>query len=156
MYRAVYGRAPDADEAKLANEFVVQNIADGDGSSVAESSPWKYGYGNYDEPNKRYKVRVRPLETEEPSMVFDISPTNFLVWTADGKNLLYRELEPSQASNSTVWMQPVLGGEPKPFLNVKPDTIFNVSQSNDGKQTLVVRGKLFTDAVMLTKITQTK
>ena len=110
----------------------------------------------YDEPAKRYKVRVRPLETEEPSPIFDISPTNFLVWTADGKHLLYRKLGPSQASNSTIWMQAVSGGEPKSFLSVKPDSVYNLSQSGDGKQTAVVRGKLLTDAVMLTKITQTK
>ena len=106
----------------------------------------------YDEQNKRYKVRVRPVETDEPSMVFDISPVNVLLWAADGKNLLYREIEPGGDSASTVWMQPLSGGQPKQFLSVKPDMVVNISQSNDGKKTLVVRGKLFTDAVMLTRI----
>jgi hypothetical protein len=68
--------------------------------------------------------------------------------------LLYREIEPSGESNSTVWLQPLNGGEPKPFLRVNPDTIFNVSQSGDGKKTAIVRGKIITDAVLLTRINQ--
>jgi serine/threonine protein kinase len=109
-------------------------------------------YVFYDDANRRYKVRVRPVERDEPSIVFNISPINFLLWTADGKNLLYREVEPSRASSSIVWLQPISGGEPKQFFNVKPDQIFNLSLSSDGKQILAVRGKLLTDAVMLTRI----
>ncbi|HEX8734316.1 MAG TPA: protein kinase, partial [Pyrinomonadaceae bacterium] len=90
----------------------------------------------YDEANKRYRVRVRPIERDESLSVFDITPTNFLLWTPDGKGLLYRENEPSRASSSIVWLQPIAGGEPKQFLSVKPDQIFNLSLSNDGKQIL--------------------
>jgi hypothetical protein len=53
---------------------------------------------------------------------------------------------------STVWIQPLTGGEPKQFLSVKPDRVSNLSQSADGKQTIFVRTKTMTDAVMLTKI----
>jgi protease II len=106
----------------------------------------------YDEQNRRYKVRVRPLETDEPSMVFNISPLNFLLWTTDGKGLLYREIESSAESDSTVWLKMISGGEPKQFLSVKPDNVFNISQSSDGKKTAVVRGRHVPDAVMLTKI----
>jgi dipeptidyl aminopeptidase/acylaminoacyl peptidase len=74
------------------------------------------------------------------------------LWTPDGKGLLYRENDPSRASNSIVWLQPVAGGEPRQFLNVKPEQIFNISPSADGKQFLLVRGKLLTDAVMLTQV----
>jgi serine/threonine protein kinase/WD40 repeat protein len=114
----------------------------------------KVAYVFYDEPSREYKVRVRPFETDEPSTIFDISPTNFLSWTADGKNLLYREIEPSQTSSSTVWRQPLAGGEPKSFLSVSPDEVFNVAQSADGKKTAVVRGRYSSDAVMLTRIKQ--
>jgi eukaryotic-like serine/threonine-protein kinase len=109
-------------------------------------------YAFYDEANRRYKVRVRPVEQAEPSIDFNITPTNFLLWTADGKGLLYRELESSRASSSIVWLQAISGGEPKQFLNVKPEQIFNLSLSRDGKQILVVRGKFLSDAVMLTQI----
>jgi Tol biopolymer transport system component len=70
------------------------------------------------------------------------------------KNLLYREIEPSRESNSTVWLQPLAGGTPKAFLSVHRDAVFNVAQSADGKKTAIVRGRHFSDAVMLTRINQ--
>lgn len=105
----------------------------------------------YDEPNKRYKIRVRPIETAEPSIVFDIFPVSFLIWSRDGKSLLYRNAEGRQPSHSTIWQQFISGGEPKPFLTLKPDYVFSLSLSNDGKQSALVRGRFETDAVMLTK-----
>ena len=106
----------------------------------------------YDAESGRYKVRARPLSAEEPAVVFDITPATFLQWTVDGKGLLYRELDPRRNPGSTVMLQPAAGGEPKPFLSVKSDSVLNVSQSKDGRQTLVVRDKFVTDAVMLTQI----
>lgn len=108
----------------------------------------------YDAAASGYKVRVRPLDAAEPSTVLDIAPVNFLLWTPDGKSLLYREIEPARASSSIVWLQPVAGGEPRQFLSAKPDRIFNLSLSADGKQILIVRGRFLTDAVMLTQIRQ--
>jgi eukaryotic-like serine/threonine-protein kinase len=112
----------------------------------------KLAYAFYDETDRRYKVRVRPVEKEEPFTVLNISPINFLLWSADGKSLLYREIEANQESSSTIWQQPLSGGAPKPFLTNKPDAVFNLSLSNDGKRAAILRGKLETDAVMLTKI----
>jgi serine/threonine protein kinase/WD40 repeat protein len=111
-------------------------------------------YVFYDESSRANKVRVRPLEADEPTTVFDISPTNFLYWTADGKSLLYREIEPSRDSNSTIRIQPLAGGEPKVFLKANTDKIFNISQSADGKKMAIVRGKILTDAVLLTDTRQ--
>lgn len=137
------GGAPIAEQPLFSN--YLWSLAP-DGKQVA--------YVFYDEPSRDYKVRVRPLDADEPSTIFDISPTFFLSWTADGKNLLYREIEPSQTSNSTVWRQPLAGGEPKPFLSVYPDAVFNVAQSADGVKTAIVRGKFSSDAVLLTRINQ--
>lgn len=113
-------------------------------------------YSYFDEQDKRYKVRVRPINNEEPSTTFNISPLNFLLWTVDGKGLLYRNLESNPESDSTVWLQPIEGGEPKPFLSTKPDGVFKISQSYDGKQVAVIRGRYISDAVMLTNIAQSK
>lgn len=103
----------------------------------------------YDDAGSRYRVRLRPVEKDESLQVFNITPSNFLLWTPDGKGLLYRENEPTRASSGIVWLQPLAGGEPKQFLSVKPEQVFNLSLSNDGKQILIVRGRLLTDAVML-------
>jgi serine/threonine protein kinase/WD40 repeat protein len=106
----------------------------------------------YDEREKSYKVGVRPFDADEPTNIFNVAPANFLLWKADGKGLLYRALESSPESIYTIWLQPIAGGEPKSFLSVKPDSVFNVSLSKDGKQAAVVRGKLLSDAVMFTKV----
>jgi serine/threonine protein kinase len=106
----------------------------------------------FDNQSEQFKVRVRPVDAEEPSKIFNISPTNLLKWTADGKNLIYRSLEPNPEMLSIVWIQSLAGGEPKQFLSVKPDRVSSISQSIDGKQTLIIRSKVLTDAVMLTRI----
>jgi serine/threonine protein kinase len=106
----------------------------------------------YDEQSRQYKVRVRPVDAEEPAKIFNISPTFVLTWTADGKNLLYRSLEPNPEIHSLVWKHPLTDGGPVQFLSVKPDSVSYLSQTADGKQTLIIRNKIITDAVMLTKI----
>jgi eukaryotic-like serine/threonine-protein kinase len=103
----------------------------------------------FDAADNQFKVRVRPLDAEQPSKIFNIAATNLLKWTADGKNLLYRSLEPNPEMLSTVWLQSLTGGAPRQFLSVKPDRVFNLSQSADGKQTLIVRTKISTGVVML-------
>ncbi len=126
----------------------------GEGLTAISADGKRFAYIFYDEKDKKRKVRIRPFETDEPSTVFDISPIRFLKWTIDGKGLLYRANETGKESASTVWIQPVSGGDPRPFLSVKPDAVIDVSQSKDGKQVVVVSGKLLTDTVMLTKIEQ--
>jgi len=106
----------------------------------------------FDAPTNQFKVRVRPIEAEEPSKIFNIPASYILKWTADGKNLLYRSIDTTPEMFAILWIQPVEGGAPKQFLSVKPDRISNIAQSADGKQLLVIRSKSLSDAVMLTKI----
>jgi serine/threonine protein kinase/WD40 repeat protein len=106
----------------------------------------------FDNQSNQFKVRVRPLDAEEPSKILDIPANYLLEWTADGKNLLYRTIDTSPEMFSIVWMQPVAGGAPKQFLSIKPDRATVLSHSADGKQLLVVRSRSLSDAVMLTKI----
>ncbi|MEZ5426463.1 MAG: protein kinase [Pyrinomonadaceae bacterium] len=127
---AVFGEslmALSPDESRIA--YIVQSGADG-----------------------KRRVCVRPVDSAEPKTCFDISPLKFLTFTADGRNLLYRDIESGPESNSTIWRQPLSGGRPEPFLSVKPDSIFKVSPTRDGKQTAIIRGGLLTDAILLTKI----
>lgn len=109
-------------------------------------------YPFYDETEKANKVAVRPIDSDKPLTVFNISPTKILIWKKDGKSLLYQGIEPDENSIWTIWEQPISGGEPKPFLQVKSEMISSLSQSKDESKTVVVRGQLLTDAVMLTKI----
>jgi dipeptidyl aminopeptidase/acylaminoacyl peptidase len=109
-------------------------------------------YVTREKPDNERKVCVRLIVMDEPKICFNISPSDFLLWTMDGKGLLYRNTESIPDSSSTVWLQSVTGGEPEPFLSVKPDSVFNISQSGDGTRTAVVRGNFLTDAVILTKV----
>jgi serine/threonine protein kinase/Tol biopolymer transport system component len=106
----------------------------------------------FDAPGNQFKVRVRPIDAEEPAKIFNIPASFILEWTADGKNLLYRSIDTTPEMFSIVWLQPIEGGEPRRFLSVKPDRVTNLAQTADGKQILIVRSKTTTDAVMLTKI----
>ena len=124
----------------------------GDDYTAISPDGKQVAYVFFDERDKKRKIRIRPFESEEPSTVFDISPISFLKWTADGKGLIYREIETDAESVSTIWLQPVSGGKPQIFLSVKPDEVFNASQSVDGKQTVAVSGYLVANAVILTKI----
>jgi Tol biopolymer transport system component len=144
--KRVWGKVPLAggeisEQPLISNSFM--SISP-DGKQVA--------YATRDETDNLRKVCIHPIDRGEPKTCLNISPIEFMIWAKDGQGLLYRSVESSPESNSTVWLQSLTGGEPKPFLSVKPDSVFKISQSADGKQTAVVRGKLLTDAVMLSKI----
>lgn len=113
-------------------------------------------YVVYDEKTQKSKTCVREVEAAGPKICFDIAPVEFMVWAHDGQGLLFRDIRTDAEWVSAVRYQPISGGEPKTFLSVKPDSVFHVSQSYDGRKTAVVRGKLLTDAIMLTKIEQKK
>jgi hypothetical protein len=53
MYQVAFQRLPDADEIKLAQQFVHKQEAT---AAVAPETPiWQYGYGQFDEASKRVK-----------------------------------------------------------------------------------------------------
>jgi serine/threonine protein kinase/WD40 repeat protein len=106
----------------------------------------------FDEQTNQFKVRVRPIDREEPAKIFNIPASHILKWSADGKNLLYRSIDTTPEMFSIVWAQPTEGGEPKQFLSLKPDRVANIAQSIDGRQLLIIRSKSLSDAVMLSKI----
>ncbi|HEY8560250.1 MAG TPA: protein kinase [Pyrinomonadaceae bacterium] len=107
----------------------------------------------FDRSSNQFKVRVRPVDAEEPAKIFNIPASFILEWTPDSKNLLYRSLDTKPEMFSIVWSQPLAGGEPKQFLSVKPDRVTNLALSPDGKQILIVRSRTLADAVLFTKIT---
>ena len=87
------------------------------------------------------------LGAYDPSVLLASAPTR-------GERIA-AELGRLERARTTVLLdalEPIAGGEPKPFLTTAPDSVYALSQSNDGKKTAVVRGKLLSDAVMLTKI----
>jgi len=145
--RQVLGKIPLA-----GGEAVEQQPSFGDNLWAISPDGRQVAVSFFDAQSNQFKVRVRPIDAEEPSKIYNIPASFILKWTPDGKNLLYRSIDTTPEMFSIVWMQPVEGGEPKQFLSVKPDRVTNIAQSADGKQILIVRSKSLSDAVMLTKI----
>jgi Tol biopolymer transport system component/DNA-binding winged helix-turn-helix (wHTH) protein len=106
---------------------------------------------SFDEQTRKTQMIVRPLTGDGPARTFDVQPNKFLLWTTDNKGLLYDDSDTKRSTQSTVWLQPISGGEPKPFLTRKPDWINYIAISPDGKRIAYTDGKLLTDAIMLTE-----
>src|SRR5690606_31773300 len=98
------------------------------------------------------RLAVRRLDSTEPHLFLDVSPIHILDWTRDGKALLYRLREGVEDPFPTVWIHDLASDERRLFYSAKPDNVFDVSIAPDQKRIAAVRGKLRTDAVMLTKI----
>ncbi len=128
---------------KLSEEIVELFAISPDGKFVAHTV--------YDKSQNKTKVVVKPFAGGDTVHLFDISPNTYLLWTADGKGLLYNDTDTKRDSQSTIWIQQISGGEPKSFLTLKPETFSYVTLSPDGKTLAASRGKLVTDAVLLQK-----
>ena len=76
----------------------------------------------------------RTALSSSPRVGFDGRTINFLDRRDDSSNL---------------WAVPITGGEAKPLTNFKGEQIFSYDWSKDGKQLVVVRGTLISDAVLL-------
>ena len=68
-------------------------------------------------------------------------------WTRDGRGLTYAATIDDAAK---LFVQPIEGGMPTLLANFPGERIFSFDWSFDGKRLAVVRGKLITDAVMIT------
>jgi len=128
---------------KLSDEIVTFFAVSPDGKTLAHTI--------YDEDKHKTKVLVKPLAGDGATQTFEISPDSFLLWTADGKSLLYNDTDTKHDSQSIIWIQSISGGEPKTFLTLKPEAFGYVALSPDGKTLACTGGKLVTDAVMLSK-----
>src|SRR5439155_9882286 len=60
MYRAVLARAPKSDEVDLALRFLDSELSQPPPIAQGPPTPWKYGYGEFDETTQRIK-RFRPF-----------------------------------------------------------------------------------------------
>jgi Tol biopolymer transport system component len=111
----------------------------------------RIAYTFYSNDEKRFYVGIRPIDRAEPETIFRIAPTWFLYWPAGGEGLFYRELEPGDGSDTNVMFQPISGGDPRPYLSVAPDQIFDFALAADGKRAALIRGRMATDAVLLSR-----
>ncbi len=107
-----------------------------------------------DEPQKRPKIHVRSLSDPASVRVFPVSPIHILNWSADDRSLFYREREVGENPYATIWKLDVDSGRSKVLFSVAPEHIYDISFSADGKRMVMVRGKMLSDAVLLTRLAQ--
>jgi Tol biopolymer transport system component len=72
-----------------------------------------------------------------------------LRWSPDGKSLQFLI---TQNRTTSLWEQPLTGGETKQLIQFSAGQIFDFKWSSDGRRLLLMRGSTTTDAVLLNAI----
>jgi Tol biopolymer transport system component/DNA-binding winged helix-turn-helix (wHTH) protein len=114
-----------------------------DGKRVAYSFP--------DASRNRTRVAVQSLEDKSQISYLEITPSDFLLFTPDGKSLLTKPPTSVPDSVATVYSYPISGGEPKKIVSNPPENFYWADLSADGKQIGWVQGKLISNVVLLTR-----
>jgi serine/threonine protein kinase/Tol biopolymer transport system component len=100
-------------------------------------------------PAAAFRTAVIPIEGGEPEIVFDSllgTPEDDFGWTADSRALTYFV---TRGGVSNIWSRPLDGGQPRQLTDFKSEQIYSFDWSLDGKQLLVLRGTLSSDAVII-------
>jgi len=108
-------------------------------------------YSFSDKLKNRSRVAVQSLEDKSKISYLEISPRDFLVFTADGKSLLTKPPASVPESLSAIYSYPISGGEPKKVVSNPPENFYWADLSADGKKLAWVQGKLITNVVMLAR-----
>ena len=95
------------------------------------------------------KLVILRLDSPIPEMTLDSSPIYLLEWRPDGKAIYARERDTGENPFGTIVEHDLTTKQRRVFLSTEPDYVTGLSFSRDGKRAAVIRGRLSTDAVML-------
>ncbi|HKS30607.1 MAG TPA: protein kinase [Pyrinomonadaceae bacterium] len=127
---------------QLTDKFTYNGVVSPDSKLVA------CGFAD-EQPGSLQRIAILPIDGGEFIKTFEIPVTanlGSMVWSADGKAVLYRD---TRNSVTNIWAQPVDGGPPKQLTDNKTDQIFNFDVSRDGKQFIFSRGTISYDVVLI-------
>ena len=97
-----------------------------------------------------FQLGLIDFATGQTVKTIDIPPTNQnLEWTPDGRSVLYVD---ARSGVSNIWSQPIDGSAPRQVTNFKSDLIFAFDLSRDGKQTVLSRGSISNDVVLIADV----
>jgi serine/threonine protein kinase/dipeptidyl aminopeptidase/acylaminoacyl peptidase len=96
-------------------------------------------------------LAILRLDSPTPEMVLDLSPIYLLKWRPDGQALYLRERDGGENPYSSIVEYDLATKKKSLFLSTAPDYVIDLSFSRDGKRAAIVRGRLSTDAVILTQ-----
>ena len=99
-------------------------------------------------PLSSRRMAIFPWAGGEPVKVFDALPPRHhhpVRWAADGRGLIYIV---TRDGVSNLWLQPVVGGDPKQLTDFKSELIEGFDVSRDGKL-VIARGYTARDVVLI-------
>ena len=106
----------------------------------------------WDDTARQRRVGISPLNDPSNPTILNISPTRLLKWTGDGGGLLYSESDVGANPYATVKMMDIKTRKVTEYLSAAPDWVMDISISPDGKKIAALRGRIITNAVMLSKV----
>lgn len=92
-----------------------------------------------------WSQNVIPIEGGEPVKIAQMNATK-LHWMPDSKSIVYID---DKNGSSNLWSQSVKGSTPRQITNFTSGLIFDFAISHDGKQLLLARGTVRSDAVLI-------
>ena len=98
---------------------------------------------------RKQRFGIMPATGGDPIKIFDYSVPDggsLLQFTPDGSASSYTA---DQAGVAQVWTQPLDGGPPKQLTQFRSESILSFAWTKDGKQLILARGVLNSDAVLL-------
>ncbi len=108
-------------------------------------------YTVWDDKDERSKVAIRPVDADQPITYLNVAPTHILKWRYDGNALIYKERQAGDQPHATVMEWIVGSSEHRELISVEPEYVLDFTYSRDGKKAAIIRGKLITDAILLSR-----
>ena len=135
----LFKRTPDGKDNQLTNVTVEAWDVSPDGRLLV--------FSGTDAQTQKNKIYVQNLENGEIIKTFDVRASHTLRFTRDGKAFIFGSRR--EGSLSEIMFQPLDGSSPKTFDNPEGERIVWLDWSLDGKNLLVVRGKIQNDVVLI-------
>jgi eukaryotic-like serine/threonine-protein kinase len=110
----------------------------------------RIAYVMRDEGNRQNRLAILRLDEPSPEMIIDSSPIYLLEWRPDGKAVYVRERDRGENPYSTIVEHDLVTKQRRNFLSTSPDYVTGLSFARTGNLAAVIRGRLSTDAVLLT------
>jgi eukaryotic-like serine/threonine-protein kinase len=134
------------------------NVASGEATVLLNGSVWggvlapnaeQVAANYFDAASGTWKIIVFPVAGGKATATFEVSGTahRVLRWTPEGSGIAYIITKRGVAN---LWQQPLQGAAAAALTQFSKQRIYNFAWSPDGKQLAVARGKLTSDAVLIT------